>query len=219
MPRSRFFDSSIFWLALGGVVVTLGGILLGVGSAKAIAAKDSLWSSGWFVAGFTIMLAGCLALVWALVLFLVQRQIDARLPKFEQSQAPLTPNPSRQELDLSDLGQQTIDGRTLWISDQVKDGPVPPIIHGRKFVRCTIKGPAILLPRDGVTFSDCTWDEPAEGVIMPIPALKGDLIFGVIGVAYTKFEHCYFVNVPLMVPAERVDEMWANFNAKSDRRT
>jgi hypothetical protein len=96
MPRISLDESARFWCAMGSAVAVIGGILLGVGVTKSQGNHSSLWSEGWFDAGFGVMLLGAFALVWALILYLAHRQAgvpqspgsSARGPSGESPDAP-----------------------------------------------------------------------------------------------------------------------------------
>ena len=58
---------------MAGALAVIGGTLLGVGVAESQTHQSSLWSEGWFDAGFGVTLLGAFALVWALILYLAHR--------------------------------------------------------------------------------------------------------------------------------------------------
>jgi hypothetical protein len=66
-------ESALFWCAIAAGLIPVGGILLGVGLARQ-PKTGSIWADGWFAAGFGVMILGCLALVWALILYLAHRE-------------------------------------------------------------------------------------------------------------------------------------------------
>jgi hypothetical protein len=81
-----------FWLGAGGAFIALGGIPIGVTVSLAIAEKHSPWASGWFILGFTVAVIGAFVLLWALILYLAQRQAERRWPgPHEDMAAPPPP--------------------------------------------------------------------------------------------------------------------------------
>jgi hypothetical protein len=72
MREHDLHDSAQFWCAMGGAIAVIGGVLLGVGVARS--GKSSVWSQEWFDAGFAVTMLGALALCWALVLYVANRQ-------------------------------------------------------------------------------------------------------------------------------------------------
>lgn len=65
----------MFWSALGGAVVVVGGVLTGVGVART-PARGTVWSSAWFVSGAVLVGLGGVALIWSLILHLAHGHTD-----------------------------------------------------------------------------------------------------------------------------------------------
>jgi uncharacterized protein YjeT (DUF2065 family) len=83
MGDKPLYDSSIFWVAIGGVVVVIGGILISVGPQAD--PKASLWANGWFDFGFIAVAVGAIMLIWALVLYLAHRQANREITQTMQA--------------------------------------------------------------------------------------------------------------------------------------
>lgn len=96
--RTSLRESSIFWLALGGVMAALAALPLAVGAAQK-EGSESLWSNGWFVLGIVMAALGMLAVWWALVLFLAHRHIQLC------ERQPLASSQPRNRVPLDDLGR------------------------------------------------------------------------------------------------------------------
>lgn len=62
-------DRSGFWLAMAGVLVTLGAAATAIATAE----YHKPWTSGWFVAGVMTCAPGCLSASWALIFYLANR--------------------------------------------------------------------------------------------------------------------------------------------------
>jgi len=78
--RSSRYDRAIFWLALAGAVIVIGGIVGGGGVTQvATHSGVDLWSNGWFRAGAGIMVAGILMLWWALTLYIAHRHAEGHV--------------------------------------------------------------------------------------------------------------------------------------------
>lgn len=64
-PTASLTDRTGFWLALAAVLAALGGVGFGI----AVAEYHPPWRSAWFIAGAVFCGLGCLAALWALVLY------------------------------------------------------------------------------------------------------------------------------------------------------
>ena len=64
-PAASLTDRTGFWLGLAAVLAALGG----VGFAVAVAEYRPPWGSAWFISGAVLCVIGCLAALWALVLY------------------------------------------------------------------------------------------------------------------------------------------------------
>lgn len=67
----------MFWIAFGTAAAVIGLALMTIGVTRA-AAGASLLSSLWFDSGLVLLVTGGLLLVWALVLYLARRRVDAQ---------------------------------------------------------------------------------------------------------------------------------------------
>lgn len=78
--RASRFDRALFWLALAGVVMVLGGILVGAGVVLAVAqpAKD-VWGNGWFRVGIAVMVLGAVMVWWAFTLYVAHRHAEGHM--------------------------------------------------------------------------------------------------------------------------------------------
>jgi hypothetical protein len=78
MGDRPLYDRALFWVALGGALSVIGGIVLSVGVAQVVAdtTHPDLWSNRWFEVGFGAFVVGVLALVWALVLYVAHRHAE-----------------------------------------------------------------------------------------------------------------------------------------------
>jgi len=101
VDRKRLHDSALFWVALGAAVALIGGILLNTGVSRTTV-RESLLSSGWFVAGLVVIGVAALMLLWSLVLFVAHRYAqrlgvcpdpDAHRPTHATPPAPWPPHP------------------------------------------------------------------------------------------------------------------------------
>lgn len=103
------------------------------------------------------------------------------------------------------------------VADVVLTEEVPPgakaLIAGRTYRGRTIRGPAVLLVQDDVSFVRCAFDGPPEVVLWETPSTKTQYV-GVIGVTQTSFIECRFVNVGI---AGR-PELLAGFRADQERQ-
>src|ERR1700733_14921299 len=92
MRRANFHESAVFWCALAGSLVVVGGVLIGIGVART-PTHGSVWSSGWFVAGAAFLVAGLFGLAWSLVLHLAHGQSGRLEPEAESEQKRVRADP------------------------------------------------------------------------------------------------------------------------------
>lgn len=91
--RNKLFDSSQFWVLIGGAVSVIGGIFLGVGVART-PAGHSLWSSGWFIGGIAAIVVGVLCLTWSLILYLAHRHAESHMCPDPDAHKAVSASPS-----------------------------------------------------------------------------------------------------------------------------
>ncbi len=81
------FDHALFWAAIGGSVVVVGGSLGAVGVAVVTTStpSKSVWDEGWFVGGCVVVGIGVLVLNWAVVLFVSHRHFSKHVDELRAS--------------------------------------------------------------------------------------------------------------------------------------
>jgi hypothetical protein len=91
VPSSRY-ERAIFWVALAGVVLVVGGIFVSLGATQVAASPGAhLWANRWFVIGICVMGLGVLALWWALTLYMAHRHAEGHFcPDPEAHRLPKT---------------------------------------------------------------------------------------------------------------------------------
>jgi hypothetical protein len=100
MQEHRLYDSAMFWVTLGGPIAAIGGILAGIGVFQ-VGSGGNLWANAWFDAGVVVVVLGAAMLLWALVLFLAQRQTgSARRVGVGSREAAEVPVMGTPDLDL-----------------------------------------------------------------------------------------------------------------------
>lgn len=86
-------------------------------------------------------------------------------------------------------------------------------IVGRRFIRCTIIGPIIILPEDHRRpFDNCLWDagpEDRESIFLPRPMHPP---YGVCVCRDTFFDHCEFIQVAFMLLPDEIRTIWADYD-------
>lgn len=187
-------DSALFWLALGGVVATIGAIPMAAIGKMEVA---SPWKSWYFRVGFGMAAVGMLALIWALVLFVAHRHVQSHVA----SPQPTVPGPT-ERLPLAtkptatseELASRHISDRTLRIADLAEGGP--PTISGRVIENCELRGPAVLVIEPGTTISGVHFLDPSEGFLYEIEPPRP--LFGVIIVEDTVIRQCTITGVGIM---------------------
>ncbi len=80
MGDKPLYDRAIFWVALGGVAVVVGGIFVAVGVAQVTPEKvPDYFGNAWFVAGLIAIGVGILLCLVALVLFFAHQHAENHL--------------------------------------------------------------------------------------------------------------------------------------------
>jgi hypothetical protein len=74
--RGRY-DSAMFWLAFGTAAAVIGLALMTIGATRS-AAGANLFASRWFDFGLALLAVGGLLLLWALLLYLARRRVEAQ---------------------------------------------------------------------------------------------------------------------------------------------
>lgn len=74
--RSRY-DSAMFWLAFGTAAAVIGLALMTIGVTRS-ASGANLLASPWFDGGLVVLGVGGLLLLWALLLYLARRRVEAQ---------------------------------------------------------------------------------------------------------------------------------------------
>jgi hypothetical protein len=85
------------------------------------------------------------------------------------------------------------------------------VIENVTFENCTVQGPAVLVPLEGVNILQSRWDGDLSAIIWPIPPSR-DRVIGVVGVRNVTFTGCRFERVGLAVPEAQVDEVVRGFD-------
>lgn len=73
-PTASLTDRTGFWLAFAAVLAALGGVGFGI----SVTEYHPPWTSAWFIAGAVFCGLGCLAALWALVLYAGHKVAGAR---------------------------------------------------------------------------------------------------------------------------------------------
>lgn len=69
-----------------------------------------------------------------------------------------------------------------------------PVIKGKTFTNCVIKGPALIAVLQGTTFEGCEMGQSSDSDSL-LFAPKGPRMVGVIGLQDCKFVHCRFMQI------------------------
>ena len=90
MPDRARYDSAMFWLAFGTAASVIGLALMTIGASRS-APGANLLSNPWFEGGLCLLAVGGLLLLWALLLYVARRRVEAKTqipgssPSTEQS--------------------------------------------------------------------------------------------------------------------------------------
>ncbi|MBW3578330.1 MAG: hypothetical protein KY462_11445 [Actinobacteria bacterium] len=85
------------------------------------------------------------------------------------------------------------------------------VLEGITFANCTIVGPAVLVPLEGVSIVGGTWDAPNWEALSWIIPRNRDTVIGAIGVKDCTFSACRFQNVGLAVPEDEEERFREGF--------
>lgn len=105
-------------------------------------------------------------------------------------------------------------GETVRIFDLLKGGPnlEGTQLDGHDFEDCEIQGPAVVIPKGGLGFVDCTINEKIGMVLIPVdPAAYPDGIVGVIAVRDCRFRRCRFQLVSFLADPLTIEEFRRGF--------
>jgi len=126
MRDKPFYDSALFWVALGGVVVTIGGIL---------------WSHG----GLIAVVVGSLMLLWSLVLFLAHNHAERHIQGYlAQRQHSFE--------ERSEVSRQMQPAPRSVTQAVAKAGPKAPIVLDREQCKLSPKELVRLFRQGGTEF-------------------------------------------------------------------
>src|SRR5438132_13406153 len=68
--RVRPYESAMFWITAGGVVVLIGASLVGVGSFQVAGVPGANnWASPWFDIGWLVVVIGGIGALWGIKLY------------------------------------------------------------------------------------------------------------------------------------------------------
>jgi hypothetical protein len=179
-------------------MATLAALPLTIGIVEATAGapiRIDLWANGWFRAGFVVAMLGLLSIIWALILFIAHRQTGpSATPAPERPSSPplersvgvaIPPKFARPLATAEELGNKTIQGRTVWLSDLLEDGFY---VRGRRLIDCLVLGPAVVVAESSVIWSGVTFlaDDPTQ-VFLELTT-RNKVITGVTGLADCVFQ-------------------------------
>lgn len=100
-------------------------------------------------------------------------------------------------------GQESyVEDQTFTLADLVQDlvkGGEPAVIVNRTFVRCTLRGPAILAPMGKTSFTRTTLEGSLDALFWEVE--EGRTIVGAVGARDCQFIDCTFPAVGIAGPA------------------
>jgi hypothetical protein len=158
-----------------------------------------------------VLALGAAAFVMLIVTGLSYRPRVARLERLLAATSSVggPPPPSRPIATPAELAHRRIIGRGFWLTDLAHDSP---IIHGRVFRDCDIRGPAMIRLMSDLAFKD----GGMVGLeIYPVDPARPAT--GVIGLRRCKFVNCWFYGIGIMAPASQVAQLVQLFRQGSGR--
>lgn len=87
------------------------------------------------------------------------------------------------------------------------------IVEGKKFLRCTIYGPAMLALLNDVAMIGCTFNGDIEAILLEVPEGRG--VIGPVGVRNGEFRDCTFFGVGIVGPKGLLEEIRNNLTDAS----
>ena len=94
MSKSTRYDHAMFWVALGGAVTVVGGIIAGIGANQESNSKADIWQSQFLRWGMGVAALGVIALWWALTLYLAHRHAEGHFCPDPEAHKPERPSVS-----------------------------------------------------------------------------------------------------------------------------
>ena len=88
---------------------------------------------------------------------------------------------------------------------------ITDLIEGVTFENCTVQGPAVLVPLEGVSFIGSGWDGDLISLIWTIPSSR-ERVVGAIALRNVTFTSCRFERVGLAVPEGQLQDIIDGFN-------
>ena len=100
------------------------------------------------------------------------------------------------------------ESQTIRLADLVVTGTA---INGKTFSNCHLVGPMMLMPLRDVTFAGCSFEAPADMLVVVI----GDRpVFGAVAIVDSGFYDCRFTNVGFLGSSSFLDAFTEGLSAR-----